>query len=73
MAFWRFSLTEVGCISVEYGQTNKLLYNLRPGCDEESNKVAALEQGPSAELFVLFCDHTFVSYCRAHHVLSIVG
>jgi hypothetical protein len=65
------SLTEVDGICVEHGQTDKLLNNLRPSGDDESEEVSALENSPLPKFFVFFRKLSFHFNSGGHNFLSL--
>ena len=62
-------LTEVHGVCVEYGQADKLLGDLGPSGDEESEKVSALEYRPPTNLLVHFGSHALDSNSGGHDFL----
>lgn len=66
-------LTEVGSVSVEHGQSNKLLHDLRPTGDNGSNQIATLENGPGILLGMLLCENSLLRNGRSHNFLEDVS
>lgn len=65
----RWSLTKVGSVSIEYGQTDKLLGDLGPGGDNKPNEIPAAEYGQRPILRVLFSKMTLLSNSSGHDIL----
>jgi hypothetical protein len=65
----RRSLTEVGSVSIEYGQTDKLLGDLGPGGDNKPNEVPAAEYGQHPVLKVLLSKMALLGNSGGHDIL----
>jgi hypothetical protein len=66
-------LTEVSGVRVEHGQANKLLYNLWPTRNNESNQVATLENSPYSFVRVLLCKNALLRDGCSHDFLEGVS
>lgn len=61
--------TEVDSVCVEHRQADKLLNNLRPSGDEESQEVSALENSPLTKLPVFLGKLAFHLNSGYHDIL----
>lgn len=68
---WR-SLTEVCRVCVEDGQAHKLLCNLGPASNQETEQVAPLEDGPLPQLVVDFSLVALGGNSGTHYFLLMV-
>lgn len=64
-------LTEVSSVRVEHGEANKLLYNLWPASNNETNQITAPENGPCSLFRVLLCKDTLLSDGCSHDFLEV--
>jgi hypothetical protein len=75
-AHWKITLferlTKVSGVRVEHGQANKLLYNLWPTSNNESNQVATLEDSPYSIVRVLLCENALLRDGCSHDFLERV-
>lgn len=67
------SLTEVSSVRVEYRQANKLLDNLWPTRNYESDQVTTLKNGPGPFLRVLRCENALLRDSHGHDILEEVS
>ena len=67
------SLTEVSSVRVEHGQANKLLGNLWPAGNDESDQVTALENGPGPFLGALLSENALLRDGHGHDFLEDVS
>lgn len=67
----RERLTEIRGKCVEDAQTNKLLGDLGPSRNEESDEVTPLENGPEPLLGISFRDDTLRLDGRSHNTLKM--
>jgi hypothetical protein len=62
-------LTEIYSVGIEHSQADKLLGDLRPSGDDESEEVSALEDGPGPNLRVDLSSLAFYHNGGGHNLL----